>query len=98
MSSILNDKFNPEIVDERISEIQKKDPEFAALLSLIIPGLGQFVMGSSLFGVLSVIAGAFVLGVARVNPDYAGILGLVYVILAVQSAYYTYKDVKSRNE
>lgn len=98
MSSILDERFSPDNVDARITEIQKKDPGFAALLSLIVPGLGQFTLGSPVFGIINIVASAIILGVAKVHPDYFGVLCLAYVVLAIQSAYYTYKDVKSRNE
>lgn len=94
MGSVLDERFDNKAVDFRIHEIQKKDPWFAAMLSLVVPGLGQFVCGNMLFGLLELVTAAFIAGTARVNSDYSIILWAAYGLFAVRSAYYAYKDTR----
>ena len=49
--SILNDRFNSEVVDNKISTLQTMDPIFAGMLSAVVPGLGQFVSDNPLVGI-----------------------------------------------
>lgn len=62
-----------------------RNPNLAAILSLIVPGVGQLYNGRILAGIL------WLLGLILVIPGFwigtGGVLGIVYHVIAAYTAY-----------
>lgn len=99
--SILNDRFNSEVVDNKISTLQTMDPIFAGMLSAVVPGLGQFISDHPLVGIGYLIpAGALAgfLSNGAGTPTQTVIVATAYVALTVGSAVSAYMACKKNNK
>jgi TM2 domain-containing membrane protein YozV len=81
-------------------QAQKVDPMLAAVASLILPGLGQYLLGDQAKGVnhLLIYAGIYVIGIV-LTPITAGLGSIIWALAplwALYSAYdaYTMAQVK----
>lgn len=99
--SILDDRFNSEVVDNKISTLQTMDPIFAGMLSAVVPGLGQFISDHPLVGIGYLIpAGALagLLSNGAGTPTQTVIVATAYVALTVGSAVSAYMACKKNNK
>lgn len=99
--SILDNRFNSEVVDNKISTLQTMDPIFAGVMSAVVPGLGQFVSDNLLAGIsylipAGVLAGFLSRGAG--TPTQMIAVTTAYVALAVGSAVSAYLTCKKNNK
>ena len=99
--SILDDRFNSEVVDNKISTLQTMDPIFAGMLSAVVPGLGQFISDHPLVGIGYLIpAGALAgfLSNGAGTPTQTVIVATAYAALTVGSAVSAYLACKKKSK
>lgn len=99
--SILDDRFNAEVVDNKISTLQTMDPIFAGMLSAVVPGLGQFVSDNPLVGISYLIPAGVLAGFlsnGAGTPTQTVIVVAAYVALTAGSAVSAYMDCKKKSK
>lgn len=99
--SILNDRFNSEVVDNKISTLQTVDPIFAGILSAVVPGLGQFISDNMLVGMSYLIPAGVLAGFLSKGagtPTQMVSVAAAYVALTVGSAVSAYLACKKNNK
>ena len=99
--SILDDRFNAEVVDNKISTLQTMDPTFAGMLSAVVPGLGQFVSDNPLVGISYLIPAGVLAGFlsnGAGTPTQTVIVVAAYVALTAGSAVSAYMACKKKSK
>ena len=99
--SILDDRFNAEVVDNKISTLQTMDPIFAGMLSAVVPGLGQFVSDNPLVGISYLIPAGVLAGFlsnGAGTPTQTIIVAAAYVALTAGSAVSAYMACKKKSK
>jgi TM2 domain-containing membrane protein YozV len=71
------------------------NPILAAVLSLILPGLGQIYAGKMMMGIVLIIVAIILYIASNMISMYIGILSLIVLIYAIYDAYTTAKATEA---